>query len=189
MPNMERERKHHPQGGSHPTTIPIVGSDNSKYGGPPNVVFPKKFGMQDRMPKDIQRISRGRDEHRENTIQVMTADRREYSRKAFDMPPPVMPPPPFDLSVPPPPRFPPPDPYGHGGPPDFFNHPPPPRYYPEEHLDYEEQQWMDSAWEANMKGPGPSGITTVVPLTKVPHLPPPPGEGDDLDPPVKDEKS
>lgn len=40
-------------------------------------------------------------------MQVMTADRREYSRKNFDMPPPphvpTFAPPPFDTSVPPPP--------------------------------------------------------------------------------------
>ncbi|XP_021950673.1 pre-mRNA polyadenylation factor FIP1 [Folsomia candida] len=124
---------------------------------------------------------RRREEPRENTIQVMTADRREYSRKNFEMGigGPSMPPT-FNPTIPPP-NFPPP---GHGPPgpefinPEFFNHPPP-QYYPDEHQGYEEQ-WMDhhtDSWDMGSGHPQ-GGSSAIVSLTKVPNVPPPPGDDD-----------
>jgi len=135
--------------------------------------------MQNQQRMDM--MQRRREEPRENTIQVMTADRREYSRKNFEMGmggPPIAPP--FNPAIPPP-NFPPP---GHGGPdfmpnPEYFNHPPP-QYYPEDQ-GYEEQneQWMDHHTESwDMGGPPPSGTSAIVSLTKVPNVPPPPGDDD-----------
>ncbi|CAL8071981.1 unnamed protein product [Orchesella dallaii] len=169
-----------------------INNDNSKYAGSGNatIIFPKKFGMNPMRKEEMRR----REEPKENTIQVMTADRREYSRKNFDMPPPPhappFAPPPFDTSVPPPPPFAPPPGPDYLPNPEYFNHPPPPPYYQEDHSGYEEQQWMEQGgWDMNVDMSRPPPGSAVVSLTKASNVPPPPGEGDSTPPPMKEEKS
>ncbi|ODN00328.1 Pre-mRNA 3'-end-processing factor FIP1 [Orchesella cincta] len=160
-----------------------INNDNSKYAGSGNatIIFPKKFGMNPMRKEEMRR----REEPKENTIQVMTADRREYSRKNFDMPPPphvppFAPPPPFDTSVPPPPpRFAPPPGPDYLPNPEYFNHP---------HL-RTTTMIIRGGWEMNVDMTRPPPGSAVVSLTKASNVPPPPGEGDSTPPPMKEEKS
>jgi pre-mRNA 3'-end-processing factor FIP1 len=158
------------------TMAKMHGDDIAKLGTQSNIMFPKKFNQQ-----PYQRMQM-KQEPQENTIQVRvvnTVDRRDnFGRKGYDIPNmgPPMGPPPFDISVPPPAFRP---EYMGQPPPEFFNRPPPGFYHEPEMPGYEEQQWMDSQWEMGGAGVGASSSVSVVPLTKVPILPPPPGEADD----------
>jgi len=144
---------------------------NVAFGGPPPNMQHQRMDM----------MMRRREEPRENTIQVMTADRREYSRKNFEMMgmggPPM--PPSFNPAIPPP-NFPPPGPEFMN--PDFY-HPPPHEFYPEE-PGYDQEQWMDhhtETWDMGMAVPpqhSHGGASTIVSLTKVSNVPPPPGDED-----------
>ncbi|XP_012263719.2 pre-mRNA 3'-end-processing factor FIP1 isoform X2 [Athalia rosae] len=184
-----------PGGGMRVPQVAIT-NDNSKYSG---IMGPKRAGPPPgrKMAGTIDVIGssglasrRNLDKSppKENVIQVMTADRREYSRK------PGFP----DMSVPPP---------GAGMPPPFDMPPPgyagepPPFYMPETDPYYQsyeptqDSQWgNDPTWQpTNLaiplteseedKDAGPKTIPTMVPPISIPTLLPPrePREGRERD--------
>ncbi|XP_075235979.1 factor interacting with poly(A) polymerase 1 isoform X2 [Lycorma delicatula] len=95
--------------------IPVtIVNDNSKYAAAPGSIAPAVVGQRKAGPPPGRRVAgtidvlgnsnlnpnRGESPPKGNVIQVMTADRREYSRKAgfpdMSLPPPGIPPPGFD---------------------------------------------------------------------------------------------
>ncbi|KAK0182288.1 hypothetical protein PV327_000440 [Microctonus hyperodae] len=169
------------------TRIPQVAitNDNSKYSG---IMGPKRAGPPPgrKMAGTIDVIGssglasrRNLDKSppKENVIQVMTADRREYSRK------PGFP----DMSVPPPgPGIPPPfdmPPPGYSEPAPFYMSEPDPYYQSYEPT--QDSQWgNDPTWQpTNLaiplteteeeKDTGPKTIPTMVPPISIPPLIPP----------------
>lgn len=156
-----------------------ITNDNSKYSG--NFIGPRKAGPPPgrKMTGSIDVIGgnsglasrRGLEAPltkgtppKENVIQVMTADRREYSRKPPGFPDMSVPPPgtggfDSDMSMPPPG-------FDNYNPPDFFNPEPEPYYGG----GYEPTQ--DSQWDPSNPSPNwaPSEIKE---LTPGPVLPPP----------------
>ncbi|KYN20732.1 Pre-mRNA 3'-end-processing factor FIP1 [Trachymyrmex cornetzi] len=161
-----------------------ITNDNSKYSG---IMGPKRAGPPPgrKMAGTIDVIgSSGLASRRNldksppkgNVIQVMTADRREYSRKPgfpdMSVPPPGagMPPPPFD--VPPP---------GYAGEPTPFYMPETDPYY-QSYEPTQDNQWgNDPTWQpTNLAIPmtegeddkdmGPKTIPTMVPPTNIPPL-------------------
>ncbi|XP_057336918.1 pre-mRNA 3'-end-processing factor FIP1 [Microplitis mediator] len=162
-----------------------ITNDNSKYSG---ISGPKRAGPPPgrKMAGTIDVIGssglasrRNLDKSppKENVIQVMTADRREYSRKPgfpdMSVPPPApgMAPPPFDLP-------PPPAPYQE--PPPFYVSEPDPYYQSYEPT--QDSQWgNDPTWQpTNLAVPlstpednkdlGPKSIPTMVPPLTIPPL-------------------
>ncbi|XP_063224955.1 pre-mRNA 3'-end-processing factor FIP1-like isoform X2 [Bacillus rossius redtenbacheri] len=158
--------------------IPVaITNDNSKYSG---FMGPKKAGPPPgrRLAGTIDVIgvgglaSRRNSEKgtppKENVIQVMTADRREYSRKPFpdmSVPPPAA----FDLPPPPhgviPPAFPPPPGHMDGYGSDFYSGDADPYYQA-----YEPTQ--DLQWKDNPSGQAVKVMTPRPIVTTLAGLPP-----------------
>nr|CAD7415781.1 unnamed protein product [Timema cristinae] len=179
-------------GGVGRGVIPVaITNDNSKYSG---FMGPKKAGPPPgrKMAGTIDVIgvggllSRRNNEKgtppKENVIQVMTADRREYSRKPGFPDMSVPPPGPFELPPPPhvvlpPPGFPPPTAHlepGYGVP-EFY--PPEADPYYQAYEPTQDSQWNDPTWQptpisADVKvvagGPGP--LVTPLPPIIAPSL-------------------
>ncbi|KYN05653.1 PREDICTED: pre-mRNA 3'-end-processing factor FIP1 [Cyphomyrmex costatus] len=175
-------------GGSNPSGMRMpqvaITNDNSKYSG---IMGPKRAGPPPgrKMAGTIDVIgSSGLASRRNldksppkgNVIQVMTADRREYSRKPgfpdMSVPPPGagMPPPPFDMPPP-----------GYAGEPTPFYIPETDPYY-QSYEPTQDNQWgNDPTWQpTNLAIPmtegeddkdmGPKTIPTMVPPTSIPPL-------------------
>ncbi|XP_046987991.1 pre-mRNA 3'-end-processing factor FIP1 isoform X2 [Schistocerca americana] len=171
--------------------IPVaITNDNSKYSG---FMGPKKAGPPPgrKMGGTIDVIGGGGLASRrnlekgtppkENVIQVMTADRREYSRKppfpdmtvpppttippAFELPPPphgVIPPVPTSFPPPPPPHI---EPYGS----EFYTPEADPYYQSYEPT--QDSQWNDPTWQPTPV-PVASDVKVLTPSPMVSHLPP-----------------
>lgn len=166
-------------------TIPVaITNDNSKYSG---FMGPKKAGPPPgrKMGGTIDVIGGGGLASRrnlekgtppkENVIQVMTADRREYSRKpAFpdmSVPPPTSGIPPFDLPPPPhgviPPTFPPHiDSYGS----EFYTSETDPYYHSYEPT--QDCQWNDPTWQPTAMPVASGDVKIITPAPLVTPLPP-----------------
>ncbi|XP_011704125.1 PREDICTED: pre-mRNA 3'-end-processing factor FIP1 [Wasmannia auropunctata] len=177
-------------GGGNPSGMRMpqvaITNDNSKYSG---IMGPKRAGPPPgrKMAGTIDVIgSSGLASRRNldksppkgNVIQVMTADRREYSRKPgfpdMSVPPPGagMPPPPFDMPPP-----------GYAGEPTPFYMPETDPYY-QSYEPTQDSQWgNDPTWQpTNLAIPmtegeddkdmGPKTIPTMVPPTSIPPLMP-----------------
>lgn len=140
--------------------MPSVINDNSKYGGTFGTL--RKAGPPPgrRMMGSIDVIGNNNiikvDTPKENVIQVMTADRREYSRKPtgfpdMSMPPPVGAPPPIVIPVGPPP----PDPFEQFQPEFGFNPEPEPFYGGYEPT--QDVQWGVTEPPSNAAPVGPPG--------------------------------
>lgn len=168
-------------------TLTPIANDNSKYGAltalpanrragpPPGRRMTGAIDVIGGNGIPIGSVGGGNNIKQENVIQVMTAERREYSRPGmpsggkFDMPPPVFPPGP----VGPPPGGPPGGrnnmgPGGPGGPIiDAF----------EDEYSYGYEPTQDSQWGAGHGNQGwaPSGIKQLTPM--VPQMVPAPGMG------------
>ncbi|XP_069689356.1 pre-mRNA 3'-end-processing factor FIP1 [Periplaneta americana] len=166
-------------------TIPVaITNDNSKYSG---FMGPKKAGPPPgrKMGGTIDVIGGGGLASRrnlekgtppkENVIQVMTADRREYSRKpAFpdmSVPPPAAGIPPFDLPPPPhgviPPTFTPHiDSYGS----EFYASETDPYYQSYEPT--QDSQWNDPTWQPTNMPISSADVKVITPGPLVTPLPP-----------------
>ncbi|KDR04030.1 Pre-mRNA 3'-end-processing factor FIP1 [Zootermopsis nevadensis] len=178
-------------------TIPVaITNDNSKYSG---FMGPKKAGPPPgrKMGGTIDVIGGGGLASRrnlekgtppkENIIQVMTADRREYSRKpAFpdmSVPPPTSGIPPFDLPPPPhgvvPPTFPPHmDSYGS----EFYASETDPYYHSYEPT--QDSQWNDPTWQSTAMLVTSADVKVITPgplVTPLPPVIPPPTKSNDAE--------
>ncbi|XP_071452130.1 pre-mRNA 3'-end-processing factor FIP1 isoform X2 [Hetaerina americana] len=178
--------------GSTSGNIPVaIVNDNSKYSGS---MGPKKAGPPPgrKLAGSIDVIGgtslasrRSLDKPaataKENVIEVMTADRREYSRKPFpdmSVPPPGLPP--FD--IPPPHNLIPPittAPYGAG---EFYTPEADPYYHSYEPT--QDSQWMNQSWDSasgaemahppppiGMSGSASSALVVPLPLANAPPAP------------------